>query len=282
MYVRVSNLYEDAAGLGHQVPCYRQPVSKVGQVGVSPIAPSIPKRPHLLGLARDLGAVAILDCTTCRRPLEVRLELDAVRRVEVDALYLAAQALSFGERRHHLEAVAEDHAVRPVGVVLVELGPRVVARQPVEVREQVGLSVLVPGLGSAPPCLALEVVYEHLGVHLLLDEQRRRLHSQLGRSRHVLAAPHELRVEVSVAPFEGDADGVLVGGVEHRLELGCRDVRARGCLMLDGRDPPGRRGGLALLGHPLSRSTRRASSRSSRRFGRLRPLRSPPPFRTRP
>ena len=45
------------------------------------------------------------------RPLEVRVELDAVGRVEVDALHLAAQPLALGERCHHLQAVAEDHPV---------------------------------------------------------------------------------------------------------------------------------------------------------------------------
>ena len=69
---------------------------------------------------------------------------------------LPRRPLALGERRHHLEAVAEDHAVRPVGVVLVELGPRLVARQAVEVGEQVGLPVLVAGLGAAAAGLARE------------------------------------------------------------------------------------------------------------------------------
>ncbi len=52
---------------------------------------------------------------------QLRPELDAVRRVDVDHLDLAAQALALGEASHHLQAVAEDHAVRPVGLVLVEV-----------------------------------------------------------------------------------------------------------------------------------------------------------------
>ena len=35
---------------------------------------------------------------------------------------LPRKSFAFGQRCHDLEAVAEDHAVGPVGIVLVELG----------------------------------------------------------------------------------------------------------------------------------------------------------------
>jgi len=53
--------------------------------------------------------------------LKIRVKTNAVGRIEIDALQLASQALALGEASHHLQGVTEDHAVRPVLVVLVEL-----------------------------------------------------------------------------------------------------------------------------------------------------------------
>ena len=58
-------------------------------------------------------------------------------RIEVDALHLAAQPLALGEAGHDLQAVAEDHAVGPVLVVLIEVGLVGVLGDAVEVGEQV-------------------------------------------------------------------------------------------------------------------------------------------------
>src|SRR5258708_4569108 len=66
--------------------------------------------------------LAVLHVAAGGGPLEVAVELDAVGRVEVDALHLAAQALALSQTRHHLERIAEDHAVGPILVVLIELG----------------------------------------------------------------------------------------------------------------------------------------------------------------
>ena len=43
----------------------------------------------LFRLARDVTGVPVLDVAARRRPLEVAIELDPVRRVEVDALHLS-------------------------------------------------------------------------------------------------------------------------------------------------------------------------------------------------
>ena len=53
---------------------------------------------------------------------KLELNRNAVGRVDVDALHLALQPLPLGQGGHHLEAIAENHAVLPVAVVLVELG----------------------------------------------------------------------------------------------------------------------------------------------------------------
>ena len=139
MHVLIPDLYEDAAAFRQQVPRHGQPIPQVRQVRVNAVAPRVPERLHLLRLAGDVGGVAVLHVAAGGGPLEVGVELDAVGRIEVDALDLAAQPFALRQRRHHLQAVAEDHAVRPVGVVLVELGAGVGARQAVEVGEQVEL-----------------------------------------------------------------------------------------------------------------------------------------------
>ena len=84
-------------------------------------APGVAEGLHLLGLAGQVVEVAVLHVARGGRPLEVRVEADAVGRVDVDRLHLPAQALALGERGHHREAVAEDHPVRPLAGVAVEL-----------------------------------------------------------------------------------------------------------------------------------------------------------------
>ena len=85
-------------------------------------------------------SLAVLHIATGGGPLKIAVELDAVGRVEIDALHLAAQALALGEAGHDLEGVAKDHAVRPVLVVLVELGLVDALGNAIEVGEQVGVS----------------------------------------------------------------------------------------------------------------------------------------------
>ena len=128
MHILIADLHEDRPALGQQVAHRRQPIAQIGQVAVDAVLPGVAERLHLLGLAADVGLLAVLDVARLRRDLPVRVELDAVGRVEIDALHLAAQALALGEARHHLQAVAQDHAVRPVLVVLVELGALIRAR----------------------------------------------------------------------------------------------------------------------------------------------------------
>ena len=92
------------------------------------------------------SALPILNVAAGGGPLEVGVELDAVGRIDVDALHLAAQPFALRQRRHHPQAVAEDHPVRPVGVVLVELRLGFLARQSVEIRKQVELLIWRPAI----------------------------------------------------------------------------------------------------------------------------------------
>ena len=87
------------------------------------VAPGIAKCLDLFRFAGDVVGVPIFHIATGRGPLEIGIEFDAIGRVEIDALHLTAQAFALGKTCHDLQAVAQDHAVGPVGVVLVELGP---------------------------------------------------------------------------------------------------------------------------------------------------------------
>lgn len=143
--------------------------------------------------------VAILDVATGGGPLEIAVEFDAVGRIEVDALHLAAQALALGQASHDLQAVAENHAIGPVGAVLVELGLGV--GQAVEVGEEIELlAVLLPRRAQCrvPRLKAPEVVDKDFGVDLFLNVEGRRLHHEAGPVLPILAAPDELGVAAAL------------------------------------------------------------------------------------
>ena len=63
---------------------------------MNPVPPRIPKRLDLLRFAGDVIGLTVLDITAGGGPLEVGVELDPVRWIDVDALDLAAQALALG------------------------------------------------------------------------------------------------------------------------------------------------------------------------------------------
>ena len=208
---------------------------------MNPIAPGVAKRLHLLRLARDVVDLAVLHIAAGRAPLEVAVELDAVGRVEVDALHLATQALALGEAGHHLQGVAEDHAVRPVLVVLVEVGLVHALGDAVEVGEEIELRgrVLCVDLGAAH-----EVIDQHLGVDLFLDVRA------AGRGRRGRSSPARpcrarraadrgrgcglpfllpARLRRAAGPR---APGLLVL-LHHRLVFGGGDVLPRGLVVIE-------------------------------------------------
>ncbi|MCG8350545.1 MAG: hypothetical protein MI924_22485, partial [Chloroflexales bacterium] len=170
------------------------------------IAPGVAEGFNLFWLAGNVGGFTVLDIAAGGAPLEVAVELDAVGRVDVDALHFAAQALALGQASHHLERITQDHAVGPVLVVPVELGLLDAGGDAVEVGEEIhlrGLGLAVGGLRCAarrqPLCTLHQVVDQRLGVYLLLDVERRRAHNQVAPVLLVLAAPDQLRVQVGVA-----------------------------------------------------------------------------------
>ena len=76
-----------------------------------------------------------------------------------------------------------------------------------------------------------------LGMHALLDVERRRVDDQVGPVLLVLAAPDQLRVQVAVAAFVGELDGTLLRLLHERLVLGAGQVLAAGVLVPE-RIPP--------------------------------------------
>ena len=247
MHILIPDLHEDRPGFGQQVTRHRQPIAQIRQIGMDAIAPRIPERLHLLRLAGDVLRIAVLHVAARRAPLEIRVEFDPVRRIEIDALHLAPQALALRQRRHHPQTVPQDHPVLPMPVVPIELRARILARQPVEIGEQIGRESALPHLRLGPlgrrtRGLALQILDQHLRMHLLLDVERRRLHPQLRLLiLRILAPPDQLRIQIAVATRVGHADRTLLVAAHHRLQFGRRDVLARRVLVADGVD--GERGG---------------------------------------
>ena len=98
MNVFVRNLNEDGSGIRQEIPDNGQPIPQIRQVGMNAVPPGVPEGLHLLRLARDMINFAVLDIATRGGPLEVGVELDAVRRVNIDALDLAPEAFALRER----------------------------------------------------------------------------------------------------------------------------------------------------------------------------------------
>ena len=117
--------------------------------------------------------------------------------------------------------------------MLVELRLGGLGGEPVEVGEQVDEARLLAARPGLPLVRTLthEVVHKRLGVHPLLDVQRRGVHHQVRRVLLILAAPDELRVKVAVASFVCYLDGAALLIPEQRLVLRARDVTPRGVVV---------------------------------------------------
>ena len=91
-----------------------------------------------------------------RAHLPVAAEFDAVGRVQVDHLHPTFHPFFLGQRGHHLQRIAQDHAIAPLLLVLVELDA-------VEIGEEIHLLRLILLAVSA------HVLDDGVGVDFFLD-----------------------------------------------------------------------------------------------------------------
>ena len=185
------------------------------------VLPCVAEGLDLLGFAGDVVGLAVLDVAAGGGPLEIGIKLDAVRRVEVDALDFAFQAFAFGEGGHDEQAVAENHAIGPVLVVLVKFGFVHAGRDAVEVGEEVDAGRVAFARLEG---LALEVLDEEFGMDFFLDVEGRGVDEEVRGILPVLATPDELGVEVAVAAFVRGAQGRAFGVGHEVAEFGGGDV----------------------------------------------------------
>src|SRR5580693_7502583 len=83
------------------------------------IFPCIAECSNNFRLSRYAILLCIFDLSALSRRLPIRIELNAIWRVHIDALDLSAQRLAFCQTRHHEERVTEDHSVLPVALIVV-------------------------------------------------------------------------------------------------------------------------------------------------------------------
>ena len=214
MDVLVADLDEAASAFGEQFPRRKQAVAQVAEVAMDTQLPRVAEGLDLLSFSSCVFVLAVLDVPAASRGLPVGAELDAVGRVDVDHLHLAAKVLPLRKGRHGLQGVAEDHPVRPVGLVLVEVD-EVQLVEAIEGLEQRQLG-LVRGCSSS----AAQILDQHPRVDLLLDVDRRRIGHQIPIGDVVLAGPHQLRIQGRVAREPRLADGLQVLGPEVVDSLG--------------------------------------------------------------
>src|SRR5208337_831022 len=116
---------------------------------MNPELPSVTKSTNLLGLTTSVLCLAVFDGAFSSANLPVRPELDAVGWVDVDHLHLALEPLLLGKAGHDMERVPQDHAVRPLLIMLVKLDLAVEIHG-VEVVEEARQKAARFGLGPLP------------------------------------------------------------------------------------------------------------------------------------
>jgi hypothetical protein len=109
--------------------------------------------------------------------LKIAVEFDAVGRVKINALHLAAQALALGHARHDLQAVAKNHPVRPVLIVLIKLGLVCALGDAVEIGKQIGGEISGGVLRLFG--LSQQIINERLRMNFFLDVKRRRVDNEI-------------------------------------------------------------------------------------------------------
>lgn len=145
MQVFVRDLYKYGTGVSEKLASEKQPLLEVGEVTMDAKRPSVAVGADHFRLAANV-CICRANCLVAHLILPIRRKFDAVGRIEVDHLHLARQPLAATEGTHHLQAVAEDEAVGPIDIILVELaGLRGI--QP-GIREEVPLPMLPAGSGQ--------------------------------------------------------------------------------------------------------------------------------------
>nr|WP_236691025.1 hypothetical protein [Levilinea saccharolytica] len=164
-----------------------------------PQFPGIAKGLNLLRLAGQVFFLAVLHIPFARAHLPVRAKLDAVGRVHVNHLHLALQALLFRQAGHHQQAVAQNHAVGPVLLVMVKIH-QVFKGNVVKIRKQRHLLLCPSPAGRGPAeGLGAHILDNRLRADLLLNVNRHRRHFQRLLILLILALPNQLRVKRGVA-----------------------------------------------------------------------------------
>ena len=128
--------------------------------------------------------------------------------------------------------------------MLIELGPIHILGDAVEITEKVGgdLPCLVGAFTGFPQ----QVINQRLGMHLLLNIERRRMNHQIAPVLPILTAPDQLRIEVGIAGVT-HLFRILLFGLQHRLIFCRRDIPALGVVVLECLDGLG----IGSLGHDL-------------------------------
>ena len=90
MDIFIADLHEDGAGIVKEIAGDGEAVTEVREIAVDAVAPGVAESFDLLRLAGDVAGVAVRHVAAGGAPLEVAVELDAVGRVDVDALHFAA------------------------------------------------------------------------------------------------------------------------------------------------------------------------------------------------
>lgn len=96
MDILIANLHEYGAGVGQEIAGHGEAVAEVGKITMNAVAPSVPKCFNLLRLASDMAGVDVIHVADGGRALEVAVEFNAVRRIEIDALDFSPQSFALG------------------------------------------------------------------------------------------------------------------------------------------------------------------------------------------
>ena len=251
MNIFIADLDEDAAAFGEEFAGDGEPVAEVGEIGMDAEFPGVAEGADLFGLARGVLGLAVLHVALAGADLPVGAELDAVGRVDVDRLDLALEAFLLGERVHHQQGVAQNHAVGPLHAVLVlvefnelleldavevgEKGEHLLLRS-ADSLVRVNLPRRTRGQGCPRSCHA-QVFDDDLRMDLFLDVNGHGGDFEGRAVLFVLALPDELRVERRVARVEDFLRCFFVVGHEVAQFLG-GDVGAL-VLVLGGEDGGG-------------------------------------------